>query len=391
MITDALSSQHATPAFSSRLSYPTARLLLGICYVGSCVTLAISALVLDLRSMPLLNTLHDQYGTIGFAGLIICLSLAATLPFDLIGGFLLPRHWQRSDRTLGNYARAWIRGAMVYGGIWMLAATALILSVRIGGIAPALLVVGTSMVLLIMRQFELAKLVGRIRDCPPPAGFESQTQIAYADSDEAAFSGGIVGLPGREKIVLPATWIKKLGPHAFKLCRERRYAAISTGLRSKGVAVAFGWNFIGLGAALMISGFDGHAASALVELIALATLWSFIGLLLLPSLTRAAVARIDRRMIALGYRREELRELAEGMCRLQDGEASRPEIVETVFHPLPALDTRLNELDSPTPAFAAWNASRFALLLAWPTLSLIPRAVHSNAGRPDLWVMGPVD
>ena len=39
----------------------------------------------------------------------------------------------------------------------------------------------------------------------------------------------------------------------------------------------------------------------------------------------------------------------------------------------------------------AWHLARTALYLSHAGLSLLPRAVHCNAGRPELWVYLPSD
>ena len=100
--------------------------------------------------------------------------------------------------------------------------------------------------------------------------------------------------------------------------------------------------------------------------------------------------------------------LANALARLdrwQDDEPERSPGVESVFHPIPSLAGRLRALERPhatraelasdpplsAPALSTWHLARTALVLSHAGLSLLPRAVHCNAGRPELWIWLPAD
>ena len=38
-----------------------------------------------------------------------------------------------------------------------------------------------------------------------------------------------------------------------------------------------------------------------------------------------------------------------------------------------------------------WHAARMTLYVSWACMGMLVRAVHSNVGRPELWVMLPTD
>jgi len=130
-----------------------------------------------------------------------------------------------------------------------------------------------------------------------------------------------------------------------------------------------------------------------VAMMAWFTLWSFLGVLVLPSLSRPAVLAAD----AFASRTHDPALVGETISMLdqwQDDEPERDARVETVFHPVPSRGARLRALAvSSTSASspAAWHATRMMLYLSWAGLGGLARAVHCNVGRPPVWVMLPGD
>jgi hypothetical protein len=76
---------------------------------------------------------------------------------------------------------------------------------------------------------------------------------------------------------------------------------------------------------------------------------------------------------------------------LQDDEPERSGIVETIFHPIPGAAMRVAHLSPTTTGPRPANVARLALPMSWCCLGLLGRAVHCNAGRPELWVLLPTD
>lgn len=252
------------------MTYARARLWLGISTVGFWVVLAVSALVwhLPARFLPAqpskIST--DLPALLAVFGLYALLSL----PWDLWGGLILPRRHGRSPQTLGPYFGSWVRGAVLQVFVLTLTALAILSSAR---------------------------------------------------------AGGIVGLPGRERLILPASWLSGMGsgPAAAHLVRRRE--ALRSRARARG---------------------RGVPEEPLIR----------------------ALALFDQML---------------------DDEPARAKWVERIFHPLPSVENRREQLRHPHHGTGAWNAARLALFLSWGTLGLLSRAVHSNAGRPELWVLLPAD
>ncbi|TWU62160.1 hypothetical protein V7x_38890 [Crateriforma conspicua] len=119
------------------------------------------------------------------------------------------------------------------------------------------------------------------------------------------------------------------------------------------------------------------------------TLWTFLGLLTLPTLSRQASYAIDGMVLQSGASPQVLQQTVKAFDVLQDDEPRRSALIETIFHPVPSVHNRC----SPTPGSApiAWHAARITLFVSWACMGMLVRAVHCNVGRPELWVMLPTD
>ncbi|MBX9723333.1 MAG: hypothetical protein K2X81_18155 [Candidatus Obscuribacterales bacterium] len=51
----------------------------------------------------------------------------------------------------------------------------------------------------------------------------------------------------------------------------------------------------------------------------------------------------------------------------------------------------MTALESAARKRGAWHLARYAIWLSLAGLGLLGRAVHCNAGKPDLWCMLPAD
>ncbi|MBY0503346.1 MAG: hypothetical protein K2X03_05540 [Bryobacteraceae bacterium] len=334
------------------MTYARARLWLGITGVGLLVT--VSALLLLLGPSLTLPGLLALY-------------LLIHLPLDYLGGAWLPRLFGRSP---GPFWLGYLRGALLHAGCLALFAYA-ILAVGSWGGRPAVFFLQLVLILVCAAaQAPLAQLIG---------GTEEQ---------DRGFTGGIAGFPGREQVVLPTAWPEDVG----QVVSRRRQAACQSGSRTRGWCLAILWNLAGFTASSWLPGAGVTTETELLRTILGFTLWSFLGLLLLPTVSRWGVFEVDQYARRLGLSLSDFTGAVIACDRLQDDEPQRSPGVETIFHPLPGVNERLHRFLQPvsTPP-GAWNAARYALFFAWPCLGLLSRAVHCNAGRPELWVFLPVD
>ena len=389
-------AEHSSPDRDETPGYGRARLWLGMSGVGSIVVLAAAGLIFDLptRMLPPADApLASQLrGLVGF----VLAYAAVQLPFDLFGGYLLPKWYRRKHPSLGGFLAGLARGVAVHAGMLIAVASGLLLAGRAaGGLGIVLAAAGLLLVLLRVR-VAIATALAPLELTPssPVLGDEPAFPVLptfMAESTDEGFTGAVVGVFRPRLQLLPMRWRETLDPAAFTVAVRRRQLAIQTGGWWRGRLLAIGFTLVGVGLAAAVVG-DGRLATAagIVSLSLVFTLWSFLGLLVLPTPSRRGVADVDRRLIAAGFERNDLERTIRLLDDLQDRERQRPPVVETIFHPVPSVEARLRGPHAPGMR-GCWDAARTAVYVSASGLGLLGRAVHCNCGRPALWAFLPID
>ncbi len=377
------------------MTYARARLWLGISNVGFFVVLA--TVLLGIGGGPAIISmlgLEAASPLTVFAALLACY-LILSIPGDIVGGFILPRKFGRSTTTFGQFFIQWLRGVAIHFAVMLASGMLLLTAGRLFGAIGFAGAAGLMMLGFAQFQLPLARLAARLRDYPAlptelaPA-VSNQSYIAV-ESTDPGFVGGFTGLPGFETLVIPANWIRVLTPKELDIQLRRRMALRTTGTRTRGLMVALGWNLMGLTICTYAMGGAVSSVAGIVSIGLCFTLWSFVGLLLLPTISRRGVYEADRHVLQNGVSRNELEAVIRKLDRLQEDEPARPTGVEAIFHPVPSVENRLRATMQPNLGRGAYHAVRMALPLSWCCLGLLSRAVHCNCGRPSVWVMLPGD
>lgn len=383
------------------MTYARQRLWLGISGVGTTVLLCLAAVTFDLPHRLLANTADQPIRQTLVSVALVWMAHALLLaPLDLVGGTIVVRSRVATVRWL----LAWLRGVLVQWGWFALAAALLLRAGQQFGFTAAMLVFLLLQLVLLTRQASLAQLVGGLhvtRASPALQAAAAHVGIATARvrevvTDEPSFVGGWTGLDAGTLLV-PQRWVTKLSAPQLGVALARRAGVRALGLRRRGVLVALAWNTAGFALASHAPRAEWQTAAGFVTMMAWFTLWSFVGVLVLPTVSRAAVFAADRwaRSIA---ERDVIADTITTLDQWQDDEAERAAGVEAIFHPVPARGARLRALrahDAPpdpvhVPA-GAWHATRMMLFLSWAGLGGLSRAVHCNIGRPAVWVLLPGD
>lgn len=383
------------------MTYARKRLWLGISAVGSTVVLCLATVTLDLPHRLIHPWVDSSFGTaLAAIALSWMLHAALLLPLDIIGGLVVVR----DAPGVLRWCTAWLRGITVQW-IWFAIAAALLLRTRQQfGLTNTLIVFLLLQVVLLSRQGLIAWLVGGlgVRDASAalqavttPAGL-APAMVREIETDEYSFVGGWSGLDAGQ-LWVPRRWVELLTPEQLAVAVARRIGVRVLGLRRRGVLVAIAWNTLGFAVASVAPRADLTTAAGFVTTMAWFTLWSFIGVLVLPTVSRRAVIAADR----WARRTHAASVIASTITQLdawQDDEAERDPRIETIFHPVPSRSARERVLsdDAPRGASAAlesgaWHATRMMLFLSWAGLGGLSRAVHCNIGRPSVWVMLPGD
>jgi len=348
------------------MTYARSRLWLGITGVGTWTVIAATGIWQQWQA-PV------SWGSRAADLLVLAvLYVLIQAPFDWLGGFYLPKKFGRAQSTFAG----WAKGAVVQGLCWVAASFVLWWAGEAYGIAGAGAAMILVMLALMMGQGLLAGAVGSVRTVSQ----EGDTDLVAVG--DPAFVGGWVGLGPTRRLVMPMSW-----PAEWRAVqRVRRSGVIGNGARAAGLALAVTFNLAGLLASLAWTPGAGFSSTdGYLRLVFGFTLWSFAGLLILPSLSRPAVFAADRFAAAQGIAWETT---ARGLDGQQDDEPSRSKWVERIFHPVPSLTARLRRGGTGP---GAWQAARLALYLSWSVPGLLSRSVHCNVGRPDVWVLFPGD
>ncbi|MEL7498768.1 MAG: hypothetical protein AAFN77_14260 [Planctomycetota bacterium] len=380
------------------MTYARARLWLGITGVGSLVVIAIVALALGLPET--LNLQESSTALSSFLSLLAAAGVFAIwlVPFDFLGGFWLPKTFGRSDRGFLAWAKQYVP-AVLFQSLtfasfgWLI----LLASQQFGSLGSFLAVSGSAIACFYARHLLLA----RKQDHTEQSTQRIQEAIRYAtkwdieipktmvvDHEDNGFTGGIVGSLFNPQIVIPKKWLS-LSTEQLATAISRRAIAINSGSYWLGVVFAFTWNTFGFLFCSWLMGAELSSVAGLLTTVLGFTVWSFLGLLVLPTLSRNASLKIDQVLKRQGTPSVVISLTAQSMDQLQDNEPERADLVETIFHPIPSVSSRQKYriIKGPT----AWNVARTALFLSWGCLGLLSRSVHCNVGRPELWTMLPTD
>ena len=378
------------------MTYARARLYLGASAVGTVSVLAAVALVLDLPAAlptePLTPSLE-----LAWLALMMAVHAAVLAPFDLFAGHLVPREYGRTREPLAAFLLRWLRGALAYALLLGLAAFALMLASRALGPVGSVLVFAFVAGLFLHSQPWFARLVGSGRSSLPVAAEPASdlgVRTRVLETRHPHVTGGAYGLPGRTGWVVPRHWLLAAERVDLPLQVARRGALTRSGARDRGVLLALAWTAAPLVLHLALVGPITTLADV-ARLALWATLWSFVGVLVLPTPSRRAVFRADAAALAAGFEPVRMGTALTALEADQDDELERSRGVETIFHPIPSAKRRIKAANDPRAAtedgWTAWHAARTALFLSVAGLGLLGRAVHCNLGRPEAWVFLPSD
>jgi hypothetical protein len=393
-----------TPGTLFGWTHARSRLALGISGVGVSVvgalllvlapSLAASLAIEFARWLGVASSALSLRAAVGTAVLLAALHALLLWPLDLLGGVTVVRRPQ----PVVPWLLQWVRGVLAMLVIVALSASGLYAGYHLLG-APG--VVLASVVLQLVwfaAQGLLARAVGGVqlrstapslRDAADRAGLDG-VDVREVDVDDLAAVGGWIGLANT--LWVPSRWLHDMPTPALIAQLVRRRITRSSGLRLRGVIGAISWNTIGVAWFALGAQVVPIIPSNVVLFMSGMTLWSFLGVLLLPTPSRRAVFAVDRDAArAIGG--DDVMAAIRIIDAQQDDELERPRGVETIFHPVPSRGSREAALvrANPRAPRGAHHLTRLMLGASTSTLGLLGRAVHCNIGRPALWVVFPGD
>jgi hypothetical protein len=379
------------------MTYANSRLRLGILGVGSFVLLSVISIIGRFPYALFAADNRWSFSDVSSLGMLVAIFTAMMLPLDIIGGFVLPKFFGRQNIELADFFRRWVVGVSCQATLFLAAGIIILAAGRLGDrfAATSAVFIMASMLVIFQQRLALlimgSKAIGVDGDSTiaPLKVTSIPIPVVFAEHKDPGFTGGVVGLPSCESIVLPRSWSHLLSPEQLSVAIARRLESIQSGSRTRGLVLALSWVCVGF---LIASFLPGAGVTSVAELVTTSlgyTCWTFLGLLTLPTVSRQAAYAIDHKIVRLYGTAEPLMATLRKLDQVQDDEPTRPSLVETIFHPVPSLENRSSSETKAMPF--AWHSLRTILFLSWACLGLLSRAVHCNVGRPELWVMLPTD
>lgn len=400
-----LVSNH-TPA-----TYARQRLRLGIAGVG--VSVALSALWLlllltqivsfapstRLIELPLGATLGPPLSAAASATVLVLLVFAAhalvLVGVEYVGGALVVR--QRLSAA--GWLRRWVRGVLGYATVLAIGTFVMALAASLAGYAGLVSAVIGVGIGLLAAQGVLARVFAPLSIEPADESLREQLLaggiradcVRIVDAEDEAFVGGWVGLL-KPQLWIPRRWTAPSHGRLLEVQLVRRHAQFISGARRRGIWRAAAWPALGVALFAPLLPWAYTDSAFWLALPAVSTLWTFVAVLLLPSLSRPVVYSAD----AAAARRLGVEAVIASISTLnawQDDEPERSPGVEFIFHPVPSRRNRERALQRQTRTVygGGHQQTRLTLFASLAAGGLLGRVVHCNIGRPSLWAVYPGD
>ncbi len=388
------------------LTFARRRLLLGITGVGASVGLSAIWLLALLSGLVYIAPDWTPFGiSLGLfeapvraTVLVLCVFAghAALLGgVEYIGGAVAVR----TKRTMPEWAAGWLRGVAVQAGIIAAATFAAAFGASLlGWFGLVGAVAGVGAALLVLQGY-VARAIAPLNMQPADAALAElagasgvrAASIRVVSASDEAFVGGWIGIV-KPQLWIPAAWTVPAHRSLLGVQLARRRAQFTSGARRRGLWRAAAWPALGVALFAPLLPWSYTNGMLWLALPAVSTLWTFVAVLLLPSLSRPVVYSAD----AVAASRVGVDAVVQAVHQLdawQDDEPERSSGVEFVFHPVPSRNNRERALHRgrrPTLG-GGHQQTRLTLFASLAAGGLLGRVVHCNIGRPSLWAVYPGD
>ncbi len=282
--------------------------------------------------------------------------LALGFAFDVLSGHAVETALGRTRQPFQNWVRDWMLAATRAGfGLWLallflgwmrLTSTSQFAAFLLGAV-----VFFTALTLLLpsflprswrIENPETRAYAEQLRPQLEAVGVPSQLAVTWIEAeDETAVNGAIPPL-GRAQIWLSTNVIQGLTPRQSALLVRRDWWFRRTGKHLVQSAICVGWLLVGLvlARALLPARDVLQAATGGAAIV---TSWCFAALFVWPRLNSVWTRAADRDLLSVAAR-EEIIELLRRVQTLNSSDVSLGAAKAGVFHPIPDLQRRLDNL-----------------------------------------------
>jgi len=377
------------------LSHARARLLIGMVSVGSIWVACIVALVafsLTSGKAGYLNVVQLSFDVPAISILFLYLFyLCLQITADICGGVIIPLVFKKRSESVSFLISHLGFGFVRHGIINLATLGVLVAGSMLFGRAGLLLASAVNIAALLLFQKSLYQFVGGVR---LKRAEEKNTLVSYGL--DAGFSGCVVDTIAETALLLPSHVV---GPdNDYKIARlntlmrlQSKFARLSLPIFTNSIGAIF--------ALYYLSYFQSFPVQDVIIYSLCTTVCSFILLLILPVLNRQAVLALDQKLVESGLDFKEFERAIRSEDLRGEDEYSRSNLVQSVFYPIPAPETRIrnvienkNRNENVVRFWIAFHhIARRTLYTSLGCGGFLSRSVHCNVGRPELWIISPSD
>ena len=326
--------------------------------------------------------------------LIVIAYVLIMLPLDLLGGYVIPKLAQNSQRNFSQFWSRLLRGILVHAGILLISG---LLIMEIGKLYGTWGVMGllTSMsLIMLLLQAPLARwLVGYKLHSEDRENLRNRIgellsqRTDVVREENPVFTGGITGLPWIEKTIIPSRWLE-MSEDQLRAQILRRMGAVRTHSRHRGVLFAIIWNLYGFWSASLFAGAGVETVRGLFLTSMAFVIWMCFGQIILPNFSKSGSTEADKYATTNGVAETDLRDALQQQVQWSRDGHSEMNLIERLLSPSLPLNQRLEavQLDS-VGLPGAWDSARIAQFLSWSCLGWFSRADYSLCGHPQNWVL----
>jgi STE24 endopeptidase len=344
--------------------YPKMRVWCGITSIG--FNLLIPWTIFFLIAFRVISFPADSLGTIFLMILsYFCFVSLINVPVDFLSGFVLEKKAGRYSYSSRQWTFQWLAGSLVFIILQTAGGSLLALVVYqafYGFIIGILLLIVAAVVVQRWHFFLIPSALKK----PYPLSHEYLTQLAqelfplglkrvmeeeilyfYESEDGVSVNGGSIGWGAQRRYMISSASAVLLTPRELALLIWRDETMISSQDMRKHFYYSVAYCVVGLVAACYLT--------LSIELplfwsrwflsVALLSSWFFLALFILPSYSRKKHRVADAMVINHGVNKIEYTDLLKKLQILNSSEHKTSTLIETVFHPIPTLDSRLQQLD----------------------------------------------
>ena len=314
--------------------------------------------------------------------LIVIAYVLIMLPLDLLGGYVIPKLAQNSQRNFSQFWSRLLRGILVHAGILLISGLLIMEIGKLYGTWGVMGLLTCMSLIMLLLQAPLARwLVGYKLHSEDRENLRNRIgellsrRTDVVREENPVFTGGITGLPWIEKTIIPSRWLE-MSEDQLRAQILRRMGAVRTHSRHRGVLVAIIWNLYGFWSASLFAGAGVETVRGLFLTSMAFVIWMCFGQIILPNFSKSGSTDADKYATTNGVAETDLRDALQQQVQWSRDGHSEMNLIERLLSPSLPLNQRLEavQLDS-VGLPGAWDSARIAQFLSWSCLGWFSRAI----------------